>query len=206
MLASSGHRRRRPGPAGPGWRRRRTRRRQGRTRRDGFGHGGLGHVQADRDLLGGDVGDGRGDEPQEAVLDAVPNQGARGGEDEEVAVEGLGDEPRQPRAPGGVRHLFPERVRTALPQVVRVVHQALRPPIAGFVHKEIHRCGLLGSSFPAVGGRDVGPRGRRASYAGRLSMAGADRCVWHGTPPPQGPASADWAPRKRCLVGVRGRA
>jgi hypothetical protein len=98
-------------------------------------HGRLGHVQTDGDLLGGDVGHGGGDEPEEAVLDPVPDQGAGGGEDEEVTVEGLGDEPRQPRAPGGVRHLFPERVRTALPQVVCVVHQALRPPIAGFVHK-----------------------------------------------------------------------
>ena len=90
------------------------------------------------------IGGGRRDQPQEAVLDPVAHQRAGRAEDEEVAVVGLGAERLEPGPPGGVGHLLAQRVSTALPQVVHVVHQGLRHPAAKSVHKQIHRCGLFG--------------------------------------------------------------
>ena len=146
--------------------------------RQRVGDGHWGHVQADLDLLGGATSwHRRGDESQEAVLDPVAHQGARGGEHEEVAVEGLGV-----RAPGNhvrqvasdtcSRSASAQRFHKSFMSFTRA--SAVPPP--GFVHKQIHRCGLLGSSFPAVGGRDVdgpGEGGRRI----RTTLVGERRPV-----------------------------
>ena len=74
-----------------------------------------------------------------------------------------GTSPVEPCPPGGVRHLFAERIRTALPQVVGVVHQDLRRPARSICPQQDPQVWIARKFVPGRAGRDVRPRGRRAT-------------------------------------------
>ena len=138
-----------------------------------------------------------GDQPEKAVLDPLTHQRARAPSDQQVAVEGLGAERLEPGAPRGVGHLLAQRVATALPQVVRVVHQGLRRPAAKICPQADPQVWIVPGSClpPPRPGLSGGP-----GEGGPLSAA----CLPHAPSRGRHRAARNGTPARRDLLVAQG--